>query len=143
MLNSTESSIDLEVTPKLAWKMLGQFEAAKLIDVRTEPEWAYVGVPSIGELGKSLIKISWHVFPDMTVNPQFAQELRSVAEADDILLFICRSGGRSLAAANAAIGLGFGGSHSVLGGFEGGLDLHGHRATTAGWKHDGLPWTQA
>jgi hypothetical protein len=37
---------------------------------------------------------------------------------------------------------GFRACHNVAHGFEGPLDAEGHRGTTSGWKHAGLPWAQ-
>jgi rhodanese-related sulfurtransferase len=78
----------------------------------------------------------------MRLNPDFLYQLRGAVGPDDTLLFLCRSGGRSLAAAKAAKGAGMKESFSVAGGFEGDLDESGHRGNKAGWKCQGLPWRQ-
>jgi rhodanese-related sulfurtransferase len=122
--------------------MLVDVEAAKLIDVRTEPEWTYVGSPVLDAVAKSVIKNAWHVFPEMKVDSAFIQSLRAAANADDVLIFICRSGGRSFSAATAALREGFRACYSVAGGFEGATDAKGHRGMVEGWKHEGLPWWQ-
>ena len=63
-------------------------------------------------------------------------------EVDAPLVFVCRSGVRSVAAAHAATAAGLGRSYNVIDGFEGGLDAEGHRGTT-GWRAAGLPWRQS
>ena len=131
-----------EVLPQEAWKMLMEMRGTKLVDVRTVPEWLYVGLPEIETTEGALLQISWHVFPDMTMNVAFIQDLKRAASSDDVLLFVCRSGGRSLAAARAAKEAGLKQSYSIRGGFEGRIDAQGHRGKIEGWKCAGLPWRQ-
>lgn len=134
---------DIEISPGDAWETLALSPSAKLIDVRTDAEWRYVGEPDLKPLGLELVKISWHLSPDLRPNPTFLDELRAAAaQRHDVLLFLCRSGGRSLAAAKAANDAGFSKSFSVAGGFEGDIDELGHRSNKAGWKYQRLPWRQ-
>ena len=58
------------------------------------------------------------------------------------VVFLCRSGNRSIGAAEAATAAGIAPSYNVLDGFEGNLDEHRHRGGT-GWKAVGLPWKQS
>jgi len=58
------------------------------------------------------------------------------------IYFLCRSGVRSLAAAEAAQAAGFPYVYNIADGFEGPPDRAGHRGTTSGWKAEGLPWRQ-
>jgi rhodanese-related sulfurtransferase len=134
--------LELELSPTEAWERLVRSPSAKLIDVRTEAEWKYVGEPVVKSAGRELVKVSWHLLPDMRVNPDFLDQLRGAVSPDDVLLFLCRSGGRSLAAAKAAKRAGMKESYSVAGGFEGDLDENAHRGNKAGWKCQGLPWRQ-
>ena len=70
-------------------------------------------------------------------------ELKALgAQSDDDLFFICRSGGRSLAAAKTMAEAGYRACHNVAGGFEGPLDDDRHRGFAGGWKATGLPWIQ-
>lgn len=130
-----------------AWQRLSEEPKAQLIDVRTRAEWAYVGQLDLSSIGKTPVLIEWQFFPDMSLNPQFVQdlsfELKSLGvEKGSDLFFICRSGVRSLAAAQAMAASGFAACHNVAGGFEGPLDDNGHRGSVAGWKAAGLPWAQ-
>ena len=143
MPNPVAMPTDMEITPAQAWKMLAEVGSARLVDVRTEPEWSYVGVPVLDELGKTVFNNSWHVFPEMKVNDGFVDELCRFVGPDNVLIFICRSGGRSLAAATASVRAGFQICYSIAGGFEGGLDVRGHRGALGGWKFEGLPWKQS
>jgi rhodanese-related sulfurtransferase len=132
-----------EISPQRAWQILCEEPRAQLVDVRTEPEWTYVGMPDLGAAGKAVLRVSWHVFPSMTDNEEFlAQLIEAALATDQTLLFLCRSGGRSLAAASAAMAAGFSRTYSIRGGFEGPPDDQGHRGRMAGWKSAGLPWRQ-
>ncbi len=132
-----------DVSPRAAWQELAQDPKAVLVDVRTDAEWNFVGVPDLSDLGKQLVTIPWQLYPSMQVNGAFAEHLhRAGVMPDSKLYFICRSGARSLAAGQAAQAAGFPQAFNVADGFEGPVDPEGHRGTVAGWKADGLPWRQ-
>jgi rhodanese-related sulfurtransferase len=57
------------------------------------------------------------------------------------VIFLCRSGNRSIPAAETATAAGIGPCFNMLDGFEGQLDENGHRGGT-GWRAEGLPWKQ-
>jgi len=123
--------------------MLKGEPTAQLIDVRTRPEWTFVGVPDLDTIGKQPAFVSWQVYPTMQTNAAFADEIRRIAPSVDApLLFICRSGARSRAAAEAVTALGYRRCYNVAEGFEGQTDHDGHRGRQAGWKAAGLPWIQ-
>lgn len=114
---------------------------ACLIDVRTEAEWQFVGLPLAP--GNRLALIAWQGWPGGVVNPRFVDELREAGLAEErALYFICRSGVRSAAAARAALAGGYQHCFNVAGGFEGDADELGHRGGVSGWKAEGLPWRQ-
>ena len=137
-------NVDVETT----WQSLATRPRSQLINVRTRAEWTYVGIPDLGSIGKRAVLVEWQTFPDQTVDPRFVErltgELKALgAQSDDDLFFICRSGGRSLAAAKAMAEAGYRACHNVAGGFEGPLDENRHRGSAGGWKATGLPWLQA
>lgn len=133
-----------DVTPKEAWELLEADPKAVLVDVRTRVEWMFVGVPELGSIGKQAVLNSWQVFPQMGVNPDFAEGLTEAGIGPDhSILFLCRSGGRSRAAAIAMTQVGFPACFNILDGFEGDPDEDRHRATVGGWKFVGLPWVQS
>jgi len=132
-----------DIKPKEAWDLLNSKPAALLIDVRTRPEWAFVGIPDLGSIGKQTVLLSWQVYPSMEVNPDFGGQIKKAAPAADTpLLFLCRSGGRSRAAAEAITELGYSACYNVSEGFEGNHDRERHRGRVGGWKASGLPWVQ-
>lgn len=132
-----------DVSSADCWSALAADASAMLIDVRTEQEWVFVGVPDLRSIGKSLLKISWQTYPSMNINNGFIEAVRAaIPETDRPLYFICRSGARSRAAALAMTEAGFSHCFNVADGFEGGLDQQSHRGAANGWKTAGLPWIQ-
>ena len=137
-----------DVTSTEAWNRLRERPEAQLVDVRTAAEWNFVGVPDLSQLSRATLFCEWQRFPDGAQNPNFVQELsaaltRSGYSKDAPLLFLCRSGARSRAAAIAMTEAGFGPCFNVRDGFEGALDAERHRGQGAGWKAEGLPWVQS
>jgi len=123
--------------PSEAHELMLKAPGAKLIDVRTRAEWDFVGrIPGS-------IAIEWQSYPSSQPNPAFLDELREQTEKDAIVMFLCRSGARSHAAASAASEIGYSHSYNILQGFEGDKDAHGHRASVGGWQFAGLPWVQS
>ena len=132
-----------DVTPRQAWELLAKEPDAVLVDVRTDAEWGFVGIPDPSELDKDLVRVPWQHFPSMAFNPDFAGQVEANGvERSSTLLFICRSGQRSRDAAIAMTAAGYGPCYNVADGFEGPPDAERHRGTVAGWKFDGLPWRQ-
>ncbi|MEC3958607.1 rhodanese-like domain-containing protein [Nocardia sp. CDC153] len=135
-----------DITPKQAWELLRDNPDAVLVDVRTEAEWRFVGVPDTSEIGRPTALIEW-VDATGTPNPRFVDQLKQALadrnpDSQAPVLFICRSGQRSIGAATAATTVGITPSFNVVDGFEGALDGQGHRGAT-GWRADGLPWRQS
>jgi rhodanese-related sulfurtransferase len=136
-----------DVQPEEAWSTLSASASGALFDVRTTAEWAYVGLPDVSATGRPLITVEWQSFPSGAVNPDFVAALKTELEArnigqDEPLYFLCRSGGRSAAAAAAMTAAGHSNCFNVAGGFEGRSDQERHRGTIEGWKVAGLPWRQ-
>ena len=132
-----------DVAPKQVWDALVNHPDARLVDVRTDYEWAQIGVPDLVKAGKQPVLASWQVAPTMQVNPAFVDELRAAGvAASDHVYFLCRSGVRSVAAAQAARAAGFEHVYNIADGFEGPPDGRGARGQVAGWQADGLPWAK-
>ena len=123
--------------PAEAHSLMQQVPASKLVDVRTQAEWDYVGhVPES-------VLIEWNTYPSGQRNQAFLEQLQAwIAKSDAPVMFICRSGARSHHAAQAATQAGYPNSYNILEGFEGDKDAHGHRGTVGGWRFAGLPWIQ-
>jgi rhodanese-related sulfurtransferase len=91
-----------------------------------------------------VIRIEWVSFPDGARNPRFQEELAEAGVGPDVpVAFLCRSGVRSVAAAELVAAAGFARAYNIAEGFEGGLDGDGHRGGAGGWKAAGLPWRQS
>ena len=132
-----------DVTPKEAWKILKTEKQSILIDCRTKAEWSYVGGPILNQIDKEHLQVSWQIFPKMGVNPDFQSELTAACPDKEVkLLFLCRSGVRSIDAAIFATENGYSKVYNILQGFEGDKDEQGHRGRLGGWKFDDLPWKQ-
>lgn len=132
-----------DVSPKEAWEALRNDAQAALVDVRTDAEWNFVGLPDLSSIAKQTVLIPWQIYPSMQVNGHFADHLHKAGLTPlHRIYFICRSGARSLAAGQAAQAAGFPHVFNVADGFEGPVDAEGHRGTVAGWKASGLPWRQ-
>lgn len=133
-----------DVTPEQAWQALVDDPRAVLVDVRTRPEHAFVGVPDLTGVGRRAVLLEWNRYPQGH-NEGFVEELAGALEGspkDAPVLFLCRSGVRSVAAADAARDAGWERTYNVVEGFEGDLDEHGHRGGS-GWRARGLPWRQS
>lgn len=125
-----------DLSPQDAWAKLE--DGAILVDVRTEGEWAHIGIPDTKATENDPLFIQWNLAGGIP-NTRFLDELKQQApEAEGTeLVFLCRSGQRSIAAAIAATQAGYT-SYNVLEGFEGEPDRYGER-TVNGWKNRGLP----
>ena len=134
-----------DLSAQEAWDLLAKDPSAQLVDVRTAAEWAFVGLPDLSAAGRQVFRVEWQMFPTMAANPDFLGAVTAVVgtNKDTPVLFLCRSGARSRAAAIALTASGYGKAFNIAGGFEGDLDAQRHRGTTSGWKAQGLPWVQS
>lgn len=122
------------LTPQEAYEVLQKTPHAKLVDVRTTAELELVGkIPGATH-------IEWAFYPGMVANPDFAAHLEMQVDKEALVIFICRTGGRSHNAAAAAAKLGFTEAYNMLEGFEGEANEKKQRTLINGWKHAGLPW---
>ncbi|WP_028998381.1 rhodanese-like domain-containing protein [Azohydromonas australica] len=123
------------VPPQLAWS-LAQSGEAVLVDVRSAEEHKFMG------LVPGSVHVPWATGTAFTRNPRFARELEARVPKQRPLLLLCRSGKRSVLAAEAAAKVGFSLAFNVLEGFEGELDAAQQRGHGDGWRFHGLPWVQ-
>lgn len=123
--------------PDEAYTIMQSAPGAKLVDLRSRAELDWVGrIPGA-------VEIEWATYPGMKPNQHFMAQLEQQVDKETLVLFICRSGVRSNAAATAAVKAGYGGCYNVLEGFEGEKDADEHRNTLGGWRIAGLPWEQS
>ncbi|MEM9434340.1 MAG: rhodanese-like domain-containing protein [Pseudomonadota bacterium] len=148
---STDTSPRVEkLLPTETWDYLKTNSDAVLVDVRTKPEWGFVGKPDLSSLGQQLHCICWAEYPDMSINPGFVDAVRELVVGDTVAraFFLCRSGVRSQSAAEAVSSAFFAEGLpmtcvNVVEGFEGDLDAEHKRGGLNGWKARGLPWRQS
>ncbi len=128
---------DMDVHTAYAWWQAGH---GVLIDVRSSAEKTWVGfVPGASHIPWA----EWFPSPGgMQAHASFESSLRALIPSGGRVLFLCRSGVRSVAAAKLATNLGFE-AYNIRDGFEGPLDAQGQRNHIAGWRWAGLPWQQS
>ncbi|RFB78542.1 rhodanese-like domain-containing protein [Methylovirgula sp. 4M-Z18] len=145
---NTEAGYAGDVTAVEAFDLLKQHADAQLVDVRTRAEWSFVGLPDLSSVNRDPICIEWQQYPSMVVATNFADVLDNELRARGIpsdapILFLCRSGARSLAAARALTTKNYSQCFNISGGFEGPPDTSRHRGMVDGWKAHALPWIQS
>ena len=140
-----------DLTPSQAFKMVKESPHAFIIDVRSRPEYVLIGHPTVAYHVPLKTWTGKHTSKGygMADNQNFIQDLKAHFNMEtDTLIFMCRSGSRSCAAAERAVKAGWPSEKifNMLGGFEGDKDknvdssYHGQR-TMGGWRNEGLPWT--
>lgn len=135
----------IHLKPQEAHEFLQKTPNSLLIDIRSSMEYLFVG-HAIGS-----VHIPWIDEPDWTVDPNFAQVVEKTLanrfkgtepKADTYAVLMCRSGKRTLDAADVLLKAGFKHVYHVEEGFEGERDDQHHRSTLGGWRFHGLPWEQ-
>lgn len=146
-----QTALGLYVTAKEAFaKWQAAPDNVKILDVRTPEELHFVGHPTMAwKVPVAVQSYEWDdakkCFP-MAALPDFVSRVKEVAKPDDVLMLLCRSGGRSAIAVNLLAQAGFKNAWNVVDGFEGdkvedaGSVFHGMRMRN-GWKNSGCPWT--
>jgi rhodanese-related sulfurtransferase len=125
-----------DVAPGQAWQLV-QSGQATVVDVRTAEELHWVGrVPGA-------LHVEWAIGRDQVRNDRFLEQLAGLVPPDRQVLFLCRSGVRSVAAAKAATEAGYRSAWNILQGFEGPIDAQKQRGRIGGWRSAGLPWQQS
>ena len=140
------------VTPPEAYGMLQKDTGHTfLIDVRTRAEYQYVGHP----VGAHNIPIQFMTTKlskkgyQTVMNENFGKNLFDrFNPKTDSLIFMCRSGGRSVIAVEAAIKAGWPAAKAfnLTGGFEGDklknpASAYNGKRIGGSWRNEGLPWT--
>lgn len=122
------------------------------LDVRTRAELSVVGMPTEADANVPFMLMAepmtwndeWGGF-EMTSNPDFLNTVKQRLEEkglnqNDRVFLMCRSGGRSAAAADVLTEAGFSQVYSIVDGFEGDMAKNGERSLN-GWKNSKLPWS--
>lgn len=140
-----------DVTPSKALQMTKDDARTFIVDVRTRPEYVLIGHPINAHHVPVKLWTGKHTTKGygMEMNASFAKDLKArFNPKTDTLIFMCRSGARSCAAADIAVKAGWPADkiYNMLGGFEGDKLKNADSAyngmrTMGGWKNEGLPWT--
>jgi rhodanese-related sulfurtransferase len=146
-----QTTLGLYLTAKEAyarWK--ADPEKVKILDVRTSEEYLFVGHPAMAwNIPVVVQTYQWDANKrklPMKPNPDFVSQVKAVFKPTEILLVMCRSGGRSALAVNQLAEAGFRTVYNIIDGMEGdvvddpGSVFQGKRMKN-GWKNSGLPWT--
>lgn len=152
VLLATSAHAYQNISAQNAYGMLATGTAV-MIDVRTTEEWAWIGHPGENKLGEGeeitpyVVNIAWEIEKpgqgyELIQNNLFLGDVAKLnLPANTPIITICRSGGRSVAAALALESAGYTNLYNTLKGFEGGTDGKGYRTKIEGWKNTGLPYT--
>lgn len=123
-------------------------ENVKVLDVRTEGEYLFVGhAPMAVNIPlKFLVGVNAEGKPLMKQNENFVKEVKTKFNETDVILITCRSGGRSAAAVNLLAENGFTNAYTIYDGFEGDMlknddSYNNGKRVLNGWKNSGAPWT--
>jgi rhodanese-related sulfurtransferase len=145
------TTLGLYVTSKEAYE---QWRAApdkvKILDVRTPEEYLFVGHPTMAwKIPVAVQSYEWDAakgqYP-MAVLPDFVDRVRKVVQPDDMLMVMCRSGGRSAIAVNLLARAGYRNVYNITDGMEGDVvkdsdSVFQGQHLKNGWKNSGCPWT--
>jgi rhodanese-related sulfurtransferase len=146
-----QTTLGLYLTAREAYeKWKATPDKVTVLDVRTPEEFLFIGHAEMAwNVPFAAQSYQWDAgkkrFP-MTPLPDFVARVQKVAEPDDTLLVMCRSGGRSAMAVNRLAEAGFKNVYNIVDGMEGDSVkdpdslFHGQRLVN-GWKNSGLPWT--
>ena len=88
-----------------AFDFLSKKVDSHLIDTRSDVEWKTTGIPDLSSINKETNLINWGPVLDQTFFEQYKKFLLTSFNQKDSLFFICRSGSRSLMAANLQLNL--------------------------------------
>jgi rhodanese-related sulfurtransferase len=146
-----QTTLGLYVTARQAYeKWRADPKRVKIIDVRTPEEYLFVGHPEIAwKIPVAVQSCEWDAakgqFP-MKLAADFVARVKEVAQPDDTLLVMCRSGGRSAIAVNLLAKEGFAHAYNVVDGMEGDVvkepeSVFAGQRIVNGWKNSGCPWT--
>ncbi len=146
-----QTTLGLYVTAAEAYEMWQKApDKIKIVDVRTPEEFIFVGNADMAwKIPIASQSDQWDAekqeFP-MQLLPDFVERVQTVAEPEDTLLVMCRSGGRSAMSVNLLAEAGFVEAYTITDGMEGDAvkdpnSIFDGQRVVNGWKNSGLPWT--
>lgn len=126
------------LNPLEAWDLLQQTENAVLLDVRDPLEFLLVGHPA------GAVNVPWKFAPEWKPNLNFVEQVKTcVPDREGAIFLLCRSGQRSLDAAQVLSEEGYKHLINIDEGFEGSLNENKQRGKQGGWRFHNLPWEQS
>ncbi len=146
-----QTTLGLYVTSSEAYeKWKAAPDKVKIVDVRTPEEFLFIGHAEMAwNIPLAAQSYQWDAekeqFP-MQPLPDFVGRVQTMAGPDDLLLVMCRSGGRSAVAVNLLAKAGFKNVYNITDGFEGDHvkdpnSVYNGKHMVNGWKNSGVPWT--
>lgn len=134
-----------EISPLQAWDILQSNPNAVLLDVRSQMEFDYVGHPTGAVFAAIKEPPGWENMPDFVDRAKKAlqQSRPAVPQEDLVVLALCRSGARSMLAAEELSDQGFAEVINIAEGFEGDKNENNQRNSVNGWRFHQLPWEQS
>ena len=146
-----QTTLGLYLTAEEAYeKWKAAPDKVTVLDVRTPEEYLFIGHAEMAwNVPLASQSLQWDAakrqFPMMPL-PDFVARVQKIAKANDTLLVMCRSGGRSAMAVNALAKSGFVNVYNITDGFEGDAvknpdSVFDGQRLVNGWRNSGLPWT--
>jgi rhodanese-related sulfurtransferase len=139
------------VTAKEAFEMWkGNPDKIKIIDCRTQEEYAFVGHATMAHnIPSKLWTGKWNEEKkafSLQDNPDFEAQAEKKFGQGDTIMVMCRSGSRSAASVNRLTKAGFRNVYNIVDGFEGDKvkDKESYfdgKRMKNGWKNSGASWT--
>ena len=148
-INKT-TELGLYLTSTEAYKFKKQNAKVLFLDVRTQAEVNFLGMPDIADANIPIKPLSSVLTDDGKKyqrwdNLEFVDAVTDMVKRkglnkDSALFIMCRNGKGSAIATNRLANAGFTNVYSVIDGYEGDFDKNG-KHTVNGWKNAGLPWS--
>lgn len=146
-----QTVLGLYVTAKEAYeKWKSAPDKIKIIDVRTQEEFLFVGfAPMAWKIPVAVQSFEWDAekkqYP-LLPKIDFVNRIKEIAREDDMLMVMCRSGGRSAIAVNMLAEAGFKNVYQIVDGMEGDVvtdeeSVYKGQRMMNGWKNAGCPCT--
>jgi len=146
-----QTTLGLYLTAREAYERWKADPAGVMIlDVRTVEELIFVGHPTMAwTIPVAAQGYEWDSvkkeFP-MRLLSDFTARAKTVADPDDTILAMCRSGGRSAIAVNLLAQAVYKRVYNIVDGMEGDLvddaqSVFAGQRLRNGWKNSGCPWT--
>ena len=145
------TDLGLYVTAREAYaKWSADPDNVKILDVRTPEEYVFVGHAEMARnIPLGFVQRQWDKEKNQPVfvpNSGFLSAVKQSYDTEDMILVLCRSGGRSALAVNAMSAAGFSNAYNITDGMEGDTvtdpsSAYCGKRMQNGWKNSASPWT--